>query len=355
MRRGPTRPRGVALVTVLIIVALVAMIATGLASGVYLHLNRTSNLLDADQATEYARGAEEFAIQVLKKSFEKDGGERVHLKQPWAVKGMAFPIEGGVLTGEISDLKACFNLNSLLAAPPDDGKTPKPPPQPGVPGDETDAYGRPLPPGQQLYQSLVRQLALDTETTYSALREALVDWLDPDQTPAGPGGAEDVHYLGASVPYRTADQALASVTELRAVKGYTPKLYDRLRPYVCALPDVQSYALNVNTIPEDRPELLMMLYKDNTLTAQNAREFLRKRGDRGYDTQQVASSPLLPRDGLRVADSLAVKSEYFLVKARAVVGRGEARLTSVIKKDGNRYRVLSRYFGEEEQTDETLK
>lgn len=344
--------RGVALITILIIVALVALIATTMASNVYLQMNRTGNQLDADQAQEYARGAEEFAIQILKKSFEKDGGDRVHLKQPWAVKGMAFPIDGGVLTGEITDLKACFNLNSLLAAPAaGDGKNPAPPPQPGQ-GEDMGSIGQALNPGQKVFRSLIRQLSLDTETSADNLMEALTDWIDPDQNPFGPGGAEDVNYTGLAIPYRTADQPLASITELRAIQGFTPKVYDRLRPYVCVLPDVDSFAINVNTVPEDRPELLMMMFKDNTLTAGNAREFLQKRGDKGYDQAQIDSSSLLPpKEQRRVPNGLVAKSDYFQITARAVVGQGEARLVSIVKKDGNTYRVLARSFGEEEQNE----
>lgn len=357
-RPQPGRPDGVALITVLIVVAVVALVATGMASAFFLHLNRTGNILEADQAQEYARGAEEFAIQVLKKSFEQD--KNVHLKQPWAVKGMAFPIDHGVLTGEITDLQACFNLNSLAAsgnANAGGGGKDKNKPEnvdrneqqrrqddQNQGPDERDALGQPLSSGQKIFQGLVRELRLDTEAPYQALREALSDWIDEDQNPSGPGGAEDVHYTGQRLPYRSADQLLASVTELRAVKGFGPRLYDKLRAYVCVLPDANQFALNVNTLAEERGELLVAMFKDGKLASGQAMDFLKQRPAKGYGAADLSKLPL---KDLRVANSLTTESNYFLLRARAIVGRGEARLEAVIKREGSNYRVLSRHFGEE--------
>lgn len=342
--------RGVALITILIIVALVALIATGIASSLYLHLNRTSNVLDADQAREYARGAEAFAIQILKKSFEKDGDQVVHLKQMWAAKGMTFPLDDGVMTGDIRDMKACFNLNSLLS---DAGVAPggvNPNPGSGQPANPANVgrNGVALKPGQILFRNLVRELGLDTEVTADDLMEALTDWIDGDQNPAGPGGAEDAYYLGRPVPYRSADQLLANVSELRVVKGFTPEIVDALRPYVCALPDSDSIGINVNTLPKDKPELLMMLFKDNTLTAENARQFIDKRPEKGYKAAELSASPYLKLSDLQVPNTLLVKSDYFQIHARAIVGRGEANLDALVHKNGSEYRVLWRSFGEEQ-------
>lgn len=344
------------MITVLIVVAVVAIVATGMASAFFMAMNRTGNVLDADQAQEYARGAEEFAMQVLKKSFENE--KSVHLRQPWAVRGMAFPIEGGVLTGEIRDLQACLNLNSVLAnseggSGRSDGKG-KGGQQQGqnlgqgqgtVPPDEQDAFGKELSPGAKLFQFLVVELGANTEQREQELREALVDWVDEDQNPAGPGGAEDVYYTGLKTPYRTADQPMASVTELRAVKGFTPKVYDKLHDYVCVLPDANQYALNVNTVAEEHSALLTALYKPGTLSGSQIQNLLKERPPKGYAASELATK--FQANQLRVPNSLTTESNYFLLRARAVVGRGEARLEALIKREGGNYRVLSRHFGEE--------
>ena len=109
--------QGVVLITVLVIVALIAIIATNGLAKLNVAARRTANLMDASSARYFVVGAEQLGIAALA-SFGKDKGKgepTVHLGQPWARKGVVYPIEGGRLTGELEDLSACFNVNALLA------------------------------------------------------------------------------------------------------------------------------------------------------------------------------------------------------------------------------------------------
>jgi general secretion pathway protein K len=67
------------------------------------------------------------------------------------------------------------------------------------------------------------------------LSDAMADWIDSDERPA-PNGAEDDVYRAGPVPYRPPNRLIGDVSELRAVRGMTPVLYQRLRPWLCALP-----------------------------------------------------------------------------------------------------------------------
>ena len=83
IRRTPTKQRGVALIVVLLIVAMVVIIATNITSRNQLSMRRTLNLAQYDQAYWYAISAEELAKKILKQDFDDSEG-RVHKQQYWA-------------------------------------------------------------------------------------------------------------------------------------------------------------------------------------------------------------------------------------------------------------------------------
>lgn len=58
------------------------------------------------------------------------------------------------------------------------------------------------------------------------------DYIDPDDTPSGVGGAEAAQYRAAGWPVLPRNGALADLTELRMVLGMTPELYDIISPYL---------------------------------------------------------------------------------------------------------------------------
>jgi len=50
-------------------------------------------------------------------------------------------------------------------------------------------------------------------------------------------------------PYRAANLLMQSVDELRLVRGFTPEIVEKLRPWITALP--QPTEINVNTASKD--------------------------------------------------------------------------------------------------------
>ena len=83
--------KGVALITVMLIVALIAILATQMTARLQLQMQRTSNLASNQQAYWYAMGAEAFAKRILAQSFE-DNEEVTHLGQMWAQGESTFPV-----------------------------------------------------------------------------------------------------------------------------------------------------------------------------------------------------------------------------------------------------------------------
>ncbi len=339
--------RGSILIVVILIAALISIIAIRIYSGLALDARRTINIIDSDRAYYYALGAEELALQLLKDSFKnqtKEDAGKVHLGQPWAKKGMIFPIEGGQLAGEINDMSACFNINSLLSK----SSAKKPP---GSLKDTDPDTGLPLSlqsnkpvPGQILLEELFTLLIADAEVSPKVLAARVRDWLDSDDQPFESDGAEDSEYQLNDIPYRTGNTLIGSVEELRTIAGFDADMVEIVAPYLCALPEVDMKALNVNTISKDQPELLMMLYKN--LSIDKAKDILQSRPATGYD-QSSFKDKLDKATKLRpeAADMIQFGSNRFMINAEAVVGRGRARLQSLIergKKGG--FSVISRKF-----------
>ena len=86
----------------------------------------------------------------------------------------------------------------------------------------------------------------------SSLADGVVDWLDNDDAPRV-GGAESSYYMGLPYPYRAKNDLLDTLDELRLVRGVTPEVFEKLRPFVTVW---SSGKVNLNTAPK---EVLMSL------------------------------------------------------------------------------------------------
>lgn len=278
--------RGVALVTALLVVALAATAAAAMAVRQQIDIRRTANLIEYDQAYLYLLGMEDWAGQILRRDAKESTTD--HLGEAWATELPPIPVEGGQLAGRMEDMQGRFNLNTL------------------VKGD-----GTPDPIAVERFRRLLAALGLDPEIT-----EAVVDWIDAGDEPRL-GGAEEVEYLGLDPPYRTANGPLASISELRLVKGVSAEVYARLAPYVSALP--AAAGLNVNTVAADKPELIMALA--DGIERVEAEQAIAGRGDEGYkDVATFLQHPAFAGKNLS-QQGLTVNSGYFMVTSQIQAGR----------------------------------
>lgn len=226
--------RGVALIIVLLIVAIVAVLATEMAGRLQLNLIRSTNIKDNNQAYWYAMGAEQYAKKTIAQL--KKLNEPLDSTQSWAQEDITFPMPNGGIQATLEDLQACFNLNSLYQ---DQGNKQK--------SDEITAFRNLL--GQE-EQFEIPSYNADT------VRDALVDWLDGDSVPHGSYGAEDPEYESLATPYIAANSLMTNKSELRLVKGVEPKWLPKVLEQVCVIPNQSELVINVNTLtPEKAPFL----------------------------------------------------------------------------------------------------
>jgi len=289
--------RGAALITAILITALVAITATAMATRQQLDIRRSANLLNGDQAWLYSLGMEAWAIQILARD-RQDNAED-HLNEDWATVIAPIEVEGGALSGRIIDLQGRFNLNGLVQR------------------NQVDA--RQL----QHYQTLLQMLGLDPN-----LAASLIDWLDTNPDPGIPDGAEDVEYLGARPAYRAANGPLFSPADLLHIKGYSREVVNALTPLVSTLPEATP--INVNTAP---PAVLQSL--SDKMTAADAESLVAARSESENGFPSI--NEFLQRDevagtGLDPAD-LSLKSDYFLVEATVIFDGRNHLLYSLLRRD----------------------
>ena len=302
--RRPAHERGMALLTVLLLVAVMA----ALIDDVRFALRRAANAETTAQAQWYALGAEDLARIEIARLTRADP-QRTPLTPQWNGRPLTFPIEEGAIQATLSDGQACFNLNSL------------------VDGEGEGLIARPQ--GAAQFSTLARTLGVGAGATLAA---AATDWIDSDQTPVA-GGAEDGAYAGGQRPYRTSGTLLAEVSELRAVRGFDAATYATLRPHLCALPTTDLSPINVNTLTEAQAPLLVML-SGGALSEAAARQVVARRPAAGWvDTNAFWAEPLMaaisPSDALY--DQVTVRTRYFALESRVTYADAEAVSTALLE------------------------
>ena len=299
---------GVALLTVLLVIALASVTAVQLASSQQFSVRRSELLLHRQQAKQYLLGAERWALAILIR--DREANDTDHTGENWAQTPPALPISGGFVIGQLSDLQGRFNLNNLLT------------PEGNI--DEVQL---------QILSRLLAQLELP-----ESIAQAVSDWLDDDQQMRFPDGAEDSDYLIATPPYLAANRALTDASELRLIKGIDAVIYQKLLPFICALPG--HVPVNVNTAP---PQLLAAL--DPLLDSASGERLVAERTNQTFGSVvDFLAATGLEEPHIRHED-IAVGSDYFQLRAQAQVGSASAQLSSILRRDPQNLGVIMRRFG----------
>jgi len=334
--------KGVALITVMLIVALCAVIASQMTARLQIQMQRSANITFNQQAYWYAMGAEAFTKRVLITAFKEDK-DVTHLGQIRAQGQTTYPVDFGEISGEITDLQSCLNLNALRAplgnTESGNGKNS---------GNNNGGNKAKKVPARIALEALLINLQLDDVSQFEAesMADALTDWLDENSGISSAGGAEDNDYASREFPYLAANNYLASVNELRIVEHFTPAIINALKPYVCVIPQSDEHRININTLSNEQPELLQALL-DSTLD--EAQGILSAREDEGfadindfYNLDEVIKL----KNFADKKEQFVVDSEYFKLKASASFNDSFFAMNSVMRITDNKYiDVISRTIG----------
>ncbi len=356
-----SRQNGIALLTVMFILVLATTLSVAMVRELNLGIKRIDYTRENGQVYFYALGVESWALGRLKKDRQTDttNGKMDHLKEQWNQKiKLQIVDKNAKVSGQISDLQAKFNINNLRAEtdvkpPPvnsDKAKkqpTPPPPKTDPAPGSEKPtASAKKKPPKPKLKKTSRAQLEyltrilnkLDIPTN---LAYAIADWVDSDKVVRFPGGAEDTDYLSLNPPHRAPNNQIASITELRMIKGMKEKYYNKLKPYIIALPTATK--VNVNTAPA-----VLLQSLSPSFDAQTASNIIEYRGNKPFKSPKefmlyiktiTGKKEVAPRE---MENLISVSSEYFSSHATIIMKQARIDLISLLLRNQVSTRVIRR-------------
>ena len=303
------RQQGIALLMAMLVVAISAVTATLLVSNQAFLQRRSYHQLDAERLRAYALGLEDYARLFLQKDARESKTD--HLGEDWAVGIPGLPIEGGMLSGQITDAQSWINLNSLLSDP--------------------------------VQEAALKALCRREELSCDFI-DALKDWIDEDLETRFPDGAEEDYYSSLDPPYRNPNRPMADRSELRLVKGVDAESYQKLKPYIIALPEATP--LNLNTLSRPLFEALNIARKEGEGSV-DADRFIDEREQDAFSSLQDFEKRMKARLSEDQKKALAVSSRYFLAEGQVLQNDKTLHLNALIERTGRSgSRVVWRSFGE---------
>ncbi|WP_411820282.1 type II secretion system minor pseudopilin GspK [Hyphococcus formosus] len=319
-----TNQRGAALLVVLLLSATLSFVALATMEKISLTAARVGNVSERSEALWEALAIEVLAKKAIETAFEANNS-KMSSEDPWANKPIELPLDNGFARVVLDDATACFNLNSLAQS------------------SEEDADEKAL-------NEFVRLASLVglSEFEAQALGQSIADWIDFDNQ-RRPQGAEDEYYTTRPSPYRTANQIIPAVSEIRAVRGVSQEIYLALEPYVCALENTGPSPVNVNMLERrDAPILAAILGDD--ISMQKASDIIGARPPGGYtDISGFLNMPAIKELDLpnEITSRFHITSRYLRAHAEIVYDRAVFNMTSELALDGARARIVSRRIGAE--------
>jgi general secretion pathway protein K len=306
------RQRGIALLTALILVALATIAAVAIGFSSALTTRRSAAVFTVEEGLQLGAGAEALAAYLLKQ--DARNSRQDSLDEDWAQPYGPVELEAGaVLEATIDDQQGRFNVNNLITV-----------------GGVAD------PDARAQFERLLGLLGLDTR--FAVL---LTDWIDTDQDPTLPDGAEDGMYLSQPAPYRAPNMPITSITELLALPGMTRAMFDRLAPYITALPPGQT--VNLCTAPGFVLDALTPGQQQFSLDDKLLTE---RRRSGCFPTLLEFQAQMSPAQFAAVQRYVGENSHYFRLRSWISIGTTRFTLYSLLQRDaGGQIRPILRTFG----------
>jgi general secretion pathway protein K len=283
--------RGMALITALIVVALLVTIAVELVYAVYGHGRSTRLYAHAVQASLLASSAIE-AEAVRLSAF---GGDK-YTRLADAERARGFSAEdAGRVKLSIEDEQGKVALNQMVAQ-----------------------NGELVPERFELFRRLLKTLGLQDELAF-----AVADWIDADAAPRE-GGAESDYYKELKPAYAPKNSALYSVEELLLVKGFDAETVKRLKPFVTVYTDG---LININDAPR---EVIMAL--DDEISADMAESVIQARETSPFESaakiREIQGFGALE---VGLEGRLTTKSSTFRIEGTAESGEAKRAVEAVFR------------------------
>jgi general secretion pathway protein K len=335
------KQRGVALLAAMILVLAVTMILSNIFYRHQIEVSQAMASLHSDQALLIALSGEGWAMELLAE--DPTGGQpnqSDHYGEIWAQALPLLPVEGGTLTGCISDLQSKINVNNFRFY-----------------GSQGQGSKRSLQADlNQLENMNIAKTWLNLlnlfEIPISPARAAtIIDWVDGDSAVTSSWGAEQPDYESFEPPRMVLNDEISDASELADIAGYNVQEVQMLLPWISALPvtgpqtsgPMVSTPININTASS---ELLLAL--GGSFGQQFVDAVVEGRPFSDIDTFEDHVENYL---GLVVLDSkgktiekakqiwhqdlVSVATAHFKLYLKAEIGEAEIEVTSIMKRSGS--------------------
>ncbi len=299
--------RGMALLLVLVVVALLSALLTEFSFSTLVELRATETFRDRTKAFYLARGGVEAARVILL----EDGNNYDHPSEFWGDPLANIPAGDGDVSLQIEDLSGRFNLNSVA-----------------------DRNGNPLS-GYHRFIALCQEVLGSDRTEAELLATALVNWFYADlEQPT----EDDSYYASQQPPYRRKGGKLDSLDELRLVRGFSPERVEKLLPFLRVQGDEP---INLNAASGEVLYAWQFSdpYREIVFDFQDVAELLRYR--QGTPLQSLNDLAKVEGIGERwssawLSGSVTVAGSLFQITSSGRVNQVSREATALIEKSGNK-------------------
>ncbi|MCF6254074.1 MAG: type II secretion system minor pseudopilin GspK [Thiomicrorhabdus sp.] len=315
--------QGFALLTVLMIVALIAMMGSQLMYEQYTNIKRSSHMMHQAQSFAVQWGVESWIKKGLKLDLENNDYDA--LDDAWQTPFGPVPYEGGNISARLVDLNSRLNLNNVI---------------------EQDEKKR------LLWLAVTKRYALQNGLN-SRFSDVVKDWIDADDIPSA-FGAEGNVYLLLKPAYNAANQPMVMLNELKMMDGLQRIEYDvwqMLEKDLTTLPTVTK--INVNTA-DVRVLVALADWLDEAVASawvtQRLSEPARKIDD---FIDFLVTAKGMPRTEIKkgLPDwMVSVQSDYFLLKTQVDYGESQQGLSAIFSRhpdNQNEVRLVQRWLNAE--------
>lgn len=300
--------KGFALILTLIVTALMVAALVELIHQAYVDISLSRGFRDGQQASLLAESGTIGGVRLLQLSLQ--GQAYTSLNDAWATP-VKLDDEIGSIEVSIVEESGRINLNNLLFN-----------------NDESETFTL------KALKRLGKRLQISDE-----LWSSLADWQDSDDQTRS-NGAETPYYQSLKPPYAARNGKLATIAELSLVKGFTPEIIARLKPFVTIYADqagAPQSPVNVNTASK---EVLMAL--DDGIDERMAERILEGRRLKPftvtYNVSNIAGGETIAP---RLTGNISYKGSLFRITSIARVKETARTVEALVRLSGAQPETLS--------------
>lgn len=291
--------KGVALLLVLAITALLAALLSQLSFSTLVDLRLTETYRDTTRAHYLAKGG----VQVGQMILANDNNSYDGADELWAQGVANYPVgDFGEISLTITALGGKININNLITA-----------------AGNTDSV---------VMDRCLRLFDALGMTDGPARVDAIIDWIDADDDPQ-PSGAESGYYARQTPASYCKNGPFDTLEELAMVAGFSAKDVEALRPHLSVYGDGK---LHINSATA---EVISALAEEVGLST--AQMIVEQRQSSPYQSvEELKQLPNMDSFYWAINNFLTVECNTYRITTDARVGDGRRQASATVNKDSNK-------------------